>query len=51
LAANAITAALRMTSEADRETLLLIAREHLKRAEEASQSAPRRGRIRSLRVT
>ena len=35
-AANAITSAMRMTGEADRETLLLIAREHLKRAGKAA---------------
>jgi hypothetical protein len=36
LAANAIVTATRMTSKADQETLLLIARAHLTQAEKAS---------------
>jgi hypothetical protein len=51
LAANAITTAMRMTSEVDRETLLLIARERLRRAEKASRPAPSRDRIKALRAT
>jgi hypothetical protein len=51
LVANAITTAMRMTSEVDRETLLLIAREHLRRAEKASRPPPGRGRLKGLRAT
>jgi hypothetical protein len=55
LAANAIAAAMRMTSEVDHETLLLIAREHLKRAGKQRLhgcivgNAPRRRRLRAPR--
>jgi hypothetical protein len=50
LAANATITAMRMTSEVDQETMLLIAREHLKRAEKASRPAPGRDRIKGLRA-
>jgi hypothetical protein len=42
LAANAIATAMRMINKADQETMLLIAREHLNRAETASLAADRR---------
>jgi hypothetical protein len=40
-AANAIVMAAQMTGEADRETLLLIARKHLEKAEKAERSRSR----------
>jgi hypothetical protein len=40
-AANAIADAIRMESEADRETLMMIARQHLAMAQEAERSAAR----------
>jgi len=40
LAANAIAAAMRMTSKADQDTMFLIAREHIRRAEKADPSPP-----------
>ena len=40
-AANAIAEAMRMESEADRETLIMIARQHLAMAQEAERSAER----------
>jgi hypothetical protein len=40
-AANAIVMAAQMTGEADRETLLLIARQHLEKAEKAERSRAR----------
>jgi hypothetical protein len=40
-AANAIAEAMRMESEADRETLMMIARQHLAMAQEAECSAER----------
>jgi hypothetical protein len=38
-AANAIAEAMRMESEADRETLMMIARQHLAMAQKAERSA------------
>ena len=40
-AANAIAEAMRMESEADRETLIMIARQHLAMAQEVEHSAAR----------
>jgi hypothetical protein len=40
-AANAIAAAMQMTSKVDQETMLLIARQHLKLAEKAALAADR----------
>ena len=40
-AANAIAEAMRMDSEADRETLMMIARQHLAMAQEAERAAER----------
>ena len=40
-AANAIAEAMLMESEADRETLMMIARQHLVMAQEAERSAER----------
>jgi hypothetical protein len=40
-AANAIAEAMSMASEADRETLMMIARQHLAIAQEAERSASR----------
>jgi hypothetical protein len=40
-AANAVAEAMRMESEADRETLMMIARQHLAMAQEAERSAAR----------
>ena len=41
-AANAIAEAMRMESEADRETLMMIARQHLAMAQRAEHRPPRR---------